>query len=916
MFSRLLSIFGNRNSRLVKKYQGTVKKINALEQRLEALDDTELAAKTAEFKHRYQQGETLDQLLVEAFAVCREASKRILGMRHYDVQLIGGLVLHSGKIAEMRTGEGKTLVATLAAYLNALSGKGVHIITVNDYLAQRDAQWMGQLYQFLQLDVGVVLSQQDRQEKAQAYKADITYGTNNEFGFDYLRDNMAFRQHDQFQKNHTFAIVDEIDSILIDEARTPLIISGASSDNVDIYPIINQIPSKLTRQIGEISKEGIPSADFKAGDYSVDEKSRQIFLTETGHEKVEDLLTKRGILPINASLYDPSFISLMQYINAAIRAHVLYEKNVDYIIEHGEVVIIDEFTGRKMSGRRWSDGLHQAIECKEKVKIQSENQTLASITFQNYFRLYDKLSGMTGTADTEAVEFQQIYGLEVVVIPTNKPTVRKDFADSIFLTKAEKISAIVKEIQHIQSTTQQPILVGTASIESSELLSQALTKTGIEHEVLNAKQHQREALIIAQAGSLAAVTIATNMAGRGTDIVLGGNVDYRIQQLESPSVDRIESLKQQWQKQHDEVLEAGGLYVIGTERNESRRVDNQLRGRSGRQGDPGQSRFYLSLDDDLMRIFASDRMRGMMEKLGLRDGESIQHGMVSRAIENAQKKVEGHNYEIRKQLLQYDDVINEQRQLIYQQRNQLLTFDDVSATIQEMRDEVFQGILSQYIPKEQFEDSWDINGLIEALRLEFKLDLPIQDWLDQQQNHDQISQQIIDHWQNLYAEKEQHAGIDNVRQMEKAVLLQLLDQAWKDHLASLDYLRQGIHLRGYAQKNPVQEYKREAFELFQNFLSNLRIEIIKVLSHIQIHSEAELEELRQRQLEEQKRLLSQQTESQTSLNSFNNNQAANSKQNSRTAVPKTVRHETPKVGRNELCPCGSGKKYKRCHGKA
>ena len=907
MFNPLSAIIGSRNSRLIKAYSAKVKKINQLEASFSALSDAELTAKTGEFKQRFSDGASLDSLLVEAFAVCREASKRTINMRHYDVQLIGGMVLHDGKIAEMRTGEGKTLVATLAVYLNALAGKGVHVITVNDYLAQRDSQWMGKLYNFLDLSVGIVVSQQPSEQKAAAYAADITYGTNNEFGFDYLRDNMAYRHEDQYQKNHNFAIVDEIDSILIDEARTPLIISGAGDDNVNVYPVMNLIPPKLTRQLGEIAKDGTPSADFKAGDYSVDEKSKQVYLSETGHEKVEKILAQKGVLPANASLYDAGFITLMQYVNAAIRAHVLYEKNVDYIVENGEVVIIDEFTGRKMTGRRWSDGLHQAVECKEGVAIQSENQTLASITFQNYFRLYDKLAGMTGTADTEAVEFQQIYKLEVVVIPTNKNTIRHDHADMVFLTQEEKFNAIVNEIKTIQSNNKQPILVGTASIETSESLSQALHKAGINHEVLNAKQHQREALIIAQAGRLGAVTIATNMAGRGTDIVLGGNPDYLIQQLEQADETAISAIHAQWQQEHQQVIDAGGLYVIGTERNESRRVDNQLRGRSGRQGDPGKSRFYLSLHDNLMRIFASDRMRSMMQKLGLKDGESIEHNMVNRAIANAQKKVEGHNYEVRKQLLEYDDVVNEQRQLIYRQRNQLLTYADVSQTIIEMRDEVFATLLEHYIPKEQFEDNWDIQGLREVLKNDFQLPLPIEQWLNADKlSVAEVQQRILDHWQANYLQKEALAGGDAIRQFEKAVLLQLLDNAWKEHLANLDYLRQGIHLRGYAQKSPVQEYKRESFEMFQDFLYNLRVEIIKLLSQVQIQSNAEVAEMERRQQQEQQRQRQlQQTHS----------AAEETTRNNAEQPTKTVRHNTPKMGRNDPCHCGSGKKYKHCCGR-
>jgi preprotein translocase subunit SecA len=921
----LNNIFGSRNSRLIKQYKKTILKINALEDTLKKLSDEELSAHTDIFKQRLNDSKnpaTLDDLLPEAFAVCREAAVRVLKMRHYDVQLIGGIVLHNGKIAEMSTGEGKTLVATLPVYLNALTGDGVHVVTVNDYLARRDAESMGQIYKFLGLSVGIVHSEQNYEEKKIAYQADVVYATNNELGFDYLRDNMVFNRKEQRQRNHCFAIVDEVDSILIDEARTPLIISGATDDNIEVYPIIDTIPNKLTCQIGEINKEGIPSENFKAGDYTVDEKSKQVYLTDQGHEKVEKMLNQKGLLPDNASLYDARYISLNQYVNASIRAHLLYEKNVDYIIEENEVVIIDEFTGRKMSGRRWSDGLHQAIEAKEKVAIQSENQTLASITFQNYFRLYDKLAGMTGTANTEAVELQQIYKLEVIVIPTNKPIIREDCADVIYLTMQEKFQAIADEIQEVQKNGGRPILVGTASIDSSEKLSSMLTKANVKHELLNAKQHLREAFIIAQAGRINSVTIATNMAGRGTDIVLGGNITATIEKIEDISEEKYQELQKEWEIEHKKVLELGGLYVIGTERNESRRVDNQLRGRSGRQGDPGMSRFYLSLEDDLMRIFASDRMRTMMQKLGLEHGESIQHSMVSKAIENAQSKVEGRNYEMRKQLLEYDDVINEQRKLVYKQRDQLISDEDISKIIEEMRESVFEGIISEYIPTGSLEEQWDIEGLEMLLKNDFSLDLPLQQWLDEDSllNEDSLRKKIIEASVTQYNEKEILAGKEQLREFEKAVLLQLLDHLWKEHIASLDYLRQGIHLRGYAQKNPVQEYKREAFEMFQEFLFNLRRDVIKLLSQVKISQDYEAPEF------DQPRDENYNFHHEASESLFANNPLSESPQNSSTSFSNATQQQEPekeqpyirkdpKIGRNDPCYCNSGKKYKHCHGK-
>ncbi|MEJ2141725.1 MAG: preprotein translocase subunit SecA [Gammaproteobacteria bacterium] len=887
-------VFGSRNERLVKRMRKTVEQINAFETELEAFTDDELKAKTEAFKERLAAGETLDDILPEAFAITREASKRVLGMRHYDVQMIGGMVLHQGKITEMRTGEGKTLVATLAAYLNALNGKGVHVITVNDYLARRDAEWMGKLYNFLGLSVGVITSDMPYEEKQSAYAADITYGTNNEFGFDYLRDNMAFSMAEKFQRGHAFAIIDEVDSILIDEARTPLIISGPSDESSELYQKINVLVPELTRQ----EEEDGP------GDYTVEEKSKQIFLTEEGHQHVEELMTRAGLLHEHESLYDAANIGLMHHMNAALRAHVLFQKDVDYIVKDNEIVIVDEFTGRTMSGRRWSDGLHQAVEAKEGVPIQEENQTVASITFQNYFRLYEKLSGMTGTADTEAYEFQQIYGLEVVVIPTHRPMIRNDMVDLIYMTQKEKFMAILEDIKDCQKRGQ-PVLVGTTSIEVSEFLSSYLKKEKIHHEVLNAKQHQREAQIVAEAGRPGAVTIATNMAGRGTDIVLGGNPDVEIKALKNPDEKQIEKIKADCKKRQQQVLEAGGLHIVGTERHESRRIDNQLRGRSGRQGDPGSSRFYLSMEDNLMRIFGSERISSLMSRLGMAEGEAIEHPWVSRAIENAQRKVEGHNFDMRKQLLEYDDVANDQRKVIYGQRNEIMASDDISNAIKNIRVDVVNSVIDSYVPRQSIEEQWDIPGLEEAMEGEFGIRLDIRHWLDTDDSlhEESLRDKILEGMVSAYDVKESEVGSDIMRQIEKEVMLRTLDMQWRDHLATMDQLRQGIHLRGYAQKNPKQEYKREAFELFTDMLDRIKTEVVTILSRIQVRSEEDVHAL-----EEQRRQHGQME--------FQHDEASAMEQSEEQEEEHTpfVR-EGRKVGRNEPCPCGSGKKYKQCHGK-
>jgi preprotein translocase subunit SecA len=890
-------IFGSRNERLVKQMRKSVAQINALEPEFEALSDEQLQGKTAEFRERLAKGESLDDILPGAFATVREAGKRVLNMRHYDVQLIGGMVLNSGKIAEMRTGEGKTLVATLAAYLNALPDKGVHVVTVNDYLAQRDADWMGKIYSFLGMSVGVILSNMPFEDKKSAYAADITYGTNNEFGFDYLRDNMAFSKEEQFQRGHAFAIVDEVDSILIDEARTPLIISGPAEGSSELYYKINALIPQLVKQ----EEEDGP------GDYSVDEKAKQIYLTEEGHEHVEELLAKAGLLGEGETLYDVSNIGLMHHVIAGLRAHVLFQKDVDYIVQNNEIVIVDEFTGRTMSGRRWSDGLHQAVEAKEQVPIQQENQTVASITFQNYFRLYEKLSGMTGTADTEAFEFQQIYGLEVVVIPTHRPMIRDDRVDQVYLSQREKFDAIVEDIKDCQKR-QQPVLVGTTSIEVSEYLSNLLKKDKIGHEVLNAKQHEREATIVAEAGMPGAVTIATNMAGRGTDIVLGGNLEVEIDALKESTHDKIEQLRTAWEERHQLVLEAGGLHIVGTERHESRRVDNQLRGRAGRQGDPGSSRFYLSLEDNLMRIFASERVSAIMQRLGMQEGEAIEHPWVSRAIENAQRKVEGHNFDMRKQLLEYDDVANDQRKVIYGQRNEILGSDTLSETIHAIRHDVVNTIVSNYVPPQSVEEQWDIPGLEDAFEGEFGLKLPVHQWLEEDQNLDEeaLRERLLIQITTAYEDKEQEYGAEVMRHIEKAVMLQVLDSQWRDHLALMDQLRQGIHLRGYAQKNPKQEYKRESFELFASMLDRIKHEVITLLSRVQVRSEAEIEAL-----EAQRR----QQDSGMQFQHANASAMQSDGEDTSAEAGTPYVREGRKVGRNEPCPCGSGKKYKHCHGK-
>ncbi|TXZ06760.1 preprotein translocase subunit SecA [Vibrio mimicus] len=900
MITKLLTkVIGSRNDRTLRRLRKIVKEINNYEPAFEALSDEELKAKTVEFRQRIEQGENLDQLLPEAFATVREASKRVFGMRHFDVQLIGGMVLHGGQIAEMRTGEGKTLTATLAAYLNALPGKGVHIVTVNDYLAKRDAETNRPLFEFLGMTVGVNIPNMPQPAKKEAYQADILYGTNNEFGFDYLRDNMAFRPEDRVQRARFFAVVDEVDSILIDEARTPLIISGPAEDSSDLYIRINKLIPQLQKQDKEDSEE------YRGdGHFTVDEKSKQVHLTETGQEFVEELLVKNGMMQEGDTLYSPANISLLHHVNAALRAHVLFEKNVDYIVTpDGEVVIVDEHTGRTMSGRRWSDGLHQAVEAKEGVKIQNENQTLASITFQNYFRLYEKLSGMTGTADTEAFEFQQIYGLETVVIPTNKPMVRNDMPDVVYRSEAEKFAAIIEDIKQ-RVEKGQPVLVGTVSIEKSELLSNALKKAGIKHNVLNAKFHEKEAEIVAEAGKPGAVTIATNMAGRGTDIVLGGSWQAKVEKLENPTQDQINEIKAEWKQVHDQVLQAGGLHIIGTERHESRRIDNQLRGRSGRQGDAGSSRFYLSMEDTLLRIFTSDRMAALIQS-GMDEGEAIESKMLSRSIEKAQRKVEGRNFDIRKQLLEYDDVANDQRKVVYELRDELMGADDISDMIAQNREDVLNAVMDEYIPPQSLEDMWDIKGLEDRLKNDFDLTLPIQSWLDADNKlyEEALRDRIIEQAVEIYKAKEQAVSPAVMRNFEKSVMLQTLDTLWKEHLAAMDHLRQGIHLRGYAQKNPKQEYKRESFELFEDLLESLKSDVITVLSKVRVQQQEEVERMeaqRRAQAEEAARHAQAQHASADESEQEESNQPM-------------VRDER-KVGRNEPCPCGSGKKYKQCHG--
>ena len=898
MANPLKMIFGSRNDRVLRRIKKTVKKINALEEDMQALDNDALRARTQEFRDRYQAGESLDDLLPEAFALVREGGVRAMGMRHFDVQLIGGVVLHEGNVAEMRTGEGKTLVATLPAYLNALSGNSVHLITVNDYLASRDAAWMGKLYNFLGLEVGVVKAGQSQEEKRAAYSADIVYGTNNEFGFDYLRDNMAFSMADKMQGQLAFAIVDEVDSILIDEARTPLIISGAAEDSSELYRKINKLIPKLSPRSGEEAEDG---------DFVIDEKQRTVELTEDGHEQIETMLIDEGLLASDDSLYASTNLGLLHHVNAALRAHNLFNRNVEYIVQNGQVVLIDEHTGRTMPGRRLSEGLHQAIEAKENVNIQAESQTMASTTFQNYFRLYDKLSGMTGTADTEAFEFRQIYGLECVVIPTNIPMKRKDMNDLVFMSQEEKLEAIVEETRRIIEN-KAPVLVGTASVETSEELSDYFKKAGIEHKVLNAKYHEQEAEIIAQAGRPGVVTIATNMAGRGTDIVLGGNLEAELSGIEDEAAK--EAARAAWEERHQAVLDAGGLHIVGTERHESRRIDNQLRGRAGRQGDPGASRFYISLDDNLMRIFMGN-MAGIMQKVGMERGEAIESGMVTNSIERAQRKVEGRNFDIRKQLLEYDDVANDQRQIIYSQRDQLLDGDDVAEMITNIRADVIHSGIDRFIPPMSVEEQWDISGLEQYLKTEFAQELPVASWLEEDTNlHEEtLRERIIGSVQSTYDEKGSLIG-DAMRQIEKQVMLQALDGLWKDHLQTMDQLRQGIHLRAYANKNPKQEYKREAFELFEALLERLKQEVVRILSHLQIkrQDEAELFEQKRREEAERRQLAFQHAQA-SALPEAEQESAQQVE-----APQQPMVRDTPKVGRNDPCPCGSGKKYKQCCG--
>jgi preprotein translocase subunit SecA len=904
MLGKLLTkFFGSRNDRTLKALGKIVTQINALEADYEKLSDSELQAKTQVFRDRLAAGESLDDIMAEAFAVVREASKRVFEMRPFDVQLLGGMVLDSNRIAEMRTGEGKTLTATLPAYLNGLSGKGVHVITVNDYLARRDAENNRPLFEFLGLSVGINVAGIGQAEKKAAYECDITYGTNNEFGFDYLRDNMAFSPQERVQRPLNYALIDEVDSILIDEARTPLIISGAAEDSSEHYRKVNVLIPSLIRQDKEDTEDVIGD-----GDYSIDEKAKQVHLTERGQEKVELLLIESGMLAEGDSLYSATNISLLHHVTAALRAHTLFEKDVDYIVQDNEVIIVDEHTGRTMPGRRWSEGLHQAVEAKEGVHIQNENQTLASITFQNYFRQYEKLAGMTGTADTEAFEFQHIYGLDTVVVPTNRPMVRNDMADLVYLTADEKYAAIIKDVEGCRERGQ-PVLVGTVSIEQSELLASLLKKAKIPHSVLNAKFHEKEAEIVAQAGRTGAVTIATNMAGRGTDIVLGGNWKVEIENLTNPTDEKIAKIRADWQIHHDAVIAAGGLHILGTERHESRRIDNQLRGRSGRQGDAGSSRFYLSMEDSLMRIFASERVSGMMKKLGMEEGEAIEHPWVSRAIENAQRKVEARNFDIRKQLLEYDDVANDQRQVVYSQRNELMDAQSIQETIQNIEADVITNLIDQYIPRQSLEELWDVEGLEQRLHNEFTIKLPIQAWLDKEEDlHEEtLRERIVGAWTDSYKAKEEMVGADVLRQFEKAVMLQTLDGLWKEHLAAMDHLRQGIHLRGYAQKNPKQEYKRESFELFQQMLDTLKHDVISVLSKVQVQAQSDVDEIAQRRREEESRIQHDYQHAAA--------QALGEEEQQASEAPKTMIREGDKVGRNDPCPCGSGKKYKQCHGK-
>ena len=896
-------IFGTKNERELKRMRKIVDKINALEPTISALGDADLSAKTEEFKQRYNKGESLDKLLPEAFAVCREAAKRVMGMRHYDVQLIGGITLHEGKIAEMRTGEGKTLMGTLACYLNAISAQGVHVITVNDYLAQRDAELNRPLFEFLGLSIGIIYSMQDPTEKAEAYRADITYGTNNEFGFDYLRDNMVFSLAEKKQRGLIYAIIDEVDSILIDEARTPLIISGQSDDSSQLYAAINSIPPKLHAQKEEKVADG--------GHFWIDEKQRSVEMTEIGFETVENELIEMGLLAEGESLYSSTNLNLVHHVTAAIRAHYLYQRNVHYIINDGEVIIVDENTGRTMPGRRWSEGLHQAVEAKEGLEIQPENQTLATTTFQNYFRLYKKLSGMTGTADTEAAEMKEIYGLDVVIIPTHRPMVRLDQNDLIYLNRNGKYNAIIQEIQRVHESGVAPILIGTATIEASEILSDKLRDAGIQHEVLNAKQHEREADIIAQAGAPRAVTIATNMAGRGTDILLGGNWKALLAKIENPTHEDEARLKAEWEQNHEMVLSSGGLHIIGSERHESRRIDNQLRGRAGRQGDPGVSRFYLSLEDDLMRIFAGDRVVGMMRAMGLQEDEAIEHKMVSRSIENAQRKVEARNFDIRKNLLKYDDVNNEQRKIIYSQRDEVLAESTLQDYIEEMQRDVMKGVISNYIPPESIHDQWDIDGLEKALREDIAIDLPINQWLEDDRRLDEESlvERITDEVVQRYRSRREQMGDETAVMLERHFMLNSLDRHWKDHLAAMDYLRQGIHLRGYAQKNPEQEYKKEAFNLFVNMLGIIKSDVVTDLSRVHVPTAEELAELeaqQQRQAEAMQLSFEHNEVDGLTGEMTTTDDSNRSLANTQFSVPES---------RNAPCPCGSGLKYKQCHGK-
>jgi len=902
-------IFGTKNERELKRMRKIVEQINALEPTISALNDADLSAKTQEFKERFKNGESLNKLLPEAFAVCREAAKRVMGMRHYDVQLIGGITLHEGKIAEMRTGEGKTLMGTLACYLNALSGQGVHVITVNDYLAQRDAELNRPLFEFLGLSIGVIYSMQMPAEKAQAYLADITYGTNNEFGFDYLRDNMVFSLQEKKQRGLSYAIIDEVDSILIDEARTPLIISGQSEDSSHLYQLINSIPPTLKPQKEEKVADG--------GHFWVDEKQRSVEMTEVGYETVEQELIRMGLLAEGESLYSAANLNLVHHVTAAIRAHYLYQKNVHYIIginpqtQKEEVIIVDESTGRTMPGRRWSEGLHQAVEAKENMEIQPENQTLATTTFQNYFRLYKKLSGMTGTADTEAAEMKEIYGLDVVIIPTHRPMVRKDHNDLIYLNRNGKYNAIIEEITNIRKQGVAPILIGTATIEASEILSAKLLQAGIQHEVLNAKQHEREADIIAQAGSPNAVTIATNMAGRGTDILLGGNWKAKLAKIENPTPEDEARLQAQWEKDHEDVLNSGGLHIIGSERHESRRIDNQLRGRAGRQGDPGVSRFYLSLEDDLMRIFAGDRVVAMMRAMGLQENEAIEHKMVSRSIENAQRKVEARNFDIRKNLLKYDDVNNEQRKIIYSQRDEILAESTLQDYIEEMHKEVMKGVIANFIPPESIHDQWDIPGLETALRTDLGIELPVQQWLDQDRRLDEegLIARISDEVISRYRQRRTQMGDESAAMLERHFMLNSLDRHWKDHLAAMDYLRQGIHLRGYAQKNPEQEYKKEAFNLFVNMLGIIKSDVVTDLSRVHVPTAEELTELEAQQ----------QRQAESMRLSFEHDDVDGlTGEVTASEEPEYTVNNAPfpvPESRNAPCPCGSGLKYKQCHGK-